>query len=260
VKLPVSALVASLDEGELLDACLASVRFCDEIVVVNLGSRDDTPEIARAHGATVVDHPPVPAVEQIHAELAQLAKHDWLLLIDPDERVDAQLVAELAERWDELLDDDQVGAVTVPWRFYFDGRPLKGTAWGGRSRILLVHRMRVTFTGAVHQGLVVQAPFRTLPIAERANNVVHHLWMRDRRQWLAKHRRYLELEGSDRYERGERVGIGRLVAGPAYAFAASLLLKGGWREGRRGVYLSLFWAWYRHRTLQALRREQKRRV
>jgi hypothetical protein len=147
----------------------------------------------------------------------------------------------------------------VPWLFYFKGRPLKGTIWGGENyKRLLMHRGRVDYTGGVHMGTVPKEGYRSKYIKEVDGNVVHHLWMQNYSEWLRKHRRYLTLEGRNRYDRGDRAGRRSILTTGPKAFCNSYFRKKGYRDGSRGFFLSLFWAWYNFRSLQELLKEQRK--
>ncbi len=81
---PLSAVVTTLDNAATLEACLASLRFCDEIVLLDSGSRDDTLAIAARHGARVFVEPFKGYGPQKQSALDKAA-HDWVLLLDADE-------------------------------------------------------------------------------------------------------------------------------------------------------------------------------
>ena len=77
--------------------------------------------------------------------VAPQARHDWLLVVDPDEEVPPALAREVAALLPTLEDD--VAAVDAPRQYYFAGRPLRGTVWGGpNKRRLLVRRSAVTLS------------------------------------------------------------------------------------------------------------------
>jgi glycosyltransferase involved in cell wall biosynthesis len=96
-KAPISALVPMLDEQANLAACLASLEFCDEVWVVDSHSRDQSPRIAEAFGAKVVQFDYVPGgPKKKNWALANLPfKHAWVLIIDCDERVPPELAEEI---------------------------------------------------------------------------------------------------------------------------------------------------------------------
>ena len=83
---PLSAVVITLNAASQLEACLASVAFAEEILVVDSGSTDGTVELAQARGARVIQHEWLGYGRQKHFAVTQAA-HDWVLCIDADERV-----------------------------------------------------------------------------------------------------------------------------------------------------------------------------
>src|SRR5689334_12464375 len=92
-KLPVSAIVASCNEADLLGECLKSLSFCSEIIVYDLESTDRTREVAESHRARVIAHERVPIVEEIRRESVNVAKFDWMFFLDPDETLTPSLQA-----------------------------------------------------------------------------------------------------------------------------------------------------------------------
>src|SRR5690242_7848315 len=113
---PISVLIPARNEAANLAACLASVAWCDDVVVVDSGSTDGTPDIARAAGARVVDFRWNGAFpKKKNWALANVAwKHDWVFIIDADERVTPPLEAALRA----ALDGPHAGHY-VNRRFWF---------------------------------------------------------------------------------------------------------------------------------------------
>lgn len=81
---PLSAVVTTLDNAATLDGCLASLAFCDEIVLLDSGSTDDTVRIAERHGARIFVEPFKGYALQKQSAIDK-AGHDWILLLDADE-------------------------------------------------------------------------------------------------------------------------------------------------------------------------------
>src|SRR3954471_18651759 len=156
-------MVVSCDDGALLRRLLPSLGFCDEILVVDLDSGDETVAVAEAHGARVVTRPRVASVERAREGVAEEARHDWLLFTDPDEELPEALAAALAELLPSLPDD--VGVVFAPIRYRFAGRLLRGTVWGGvRERRLLVHRRRANLSTTIYAGTSLGPGLRSISI------------------------------------------------------------------------------------------------
>ena len=129
--LPLSVLVIAKNEEANLAECLASCRFADEMLVVDAGSNDRTLEIARASGARVLEHPFESHAKQKNWGLEQLA-HDWVLIVDADERVPEELAREIR---DHLAKGPAHRGYWIHRRSTFLGREIRGAGWQ-RDRVL----------------------------------------------------------------------------------------------------------------------------
>ncbi len=225
--------------------------------MVDIESEDDTVSIAEAHGARVVRHPYVPIAEAARVTVAPQARHDWILVVDPDETVPPALAAEVAALLPAIPDD--VAAVDAPRQYYFAGRPLRGTVWGGpNARRLLVRRSAVTLTSAIWGGMTIHDGYRVLDLPFTAETAIEHRWAESYRELVSRHRRYLRLEPANRAAAGEVTGYREVAATPWRAFRQSFVVKRGYLDGLTGLRLSLFWAWFRTRgELALLRRLRK---
>ena len=106
----ISVCIVCRNEADKLDACLRSVQWADEVVVMDLSSSDDSAGVARRSGARVVVHEPVPIVELVRNEVATAATNDWVLAMDPDERAAPGLEGELRA----IAARDDVDAAAIP--------------------------------------------------------------------------------------------------------------------------------------------------
>ncbi|MGH2933082.1 MAG: glycosyltransferase family 2 protein [Gaiellaceae bacterium] len=256
--LPVTAIVASRNEAHLLRRCLDALTFCDEIVVVDIESTDETPAIAREFGARILPHPYVAIADEARPEAIASARHDWVLLRDPDEVMPPSLRAQIVELFREL--DPAVGLITGPIRYYFAGRLLRGTAWGGvRTARMLARRDLIDFPTTVHGKLTRKPGSRDVDIPFTGDNAIEHYWSAGYRDVVEKHRRYLRLEGAARADAGETTSMRRILAAPLPAFYDSFVRKRGYRDGVHGLLLSVMWSVYRAGTQVALLRELRRR-
>lgn len=245
--------MTSRNEGHLLGLCLDSIAFCDEIIVVDLESDDDTTAVAEAHGATVIRHPLVPIAEAARVTVAPQARHDWLLVVDPDEEVPPALAREVAALVPAIAGD--VAAVDAPRQYYFAGRRLRGTVWGGeRERRLLVRRSAVTLTPAIWGGMEIHHGYRVLELPFTLETAIVHRWASGYRELAVRHARYLELEPADRAAAGEITGVRAVATMPWRAFRESFVTRRGYLDGLTGLGLSLFWAVFRARGELALLR------
>ena len=258
-RLPVTAMVGSHNEAALLGRCLPSLRFCDEIIVIDIDSNDATATVASNLGARVVRHPYVEIAERARMHLVHEAAHEWLLFLDPDEVFPPALAVQLSDALPSL--PGSIGAIDCPWQFYFRGRALRGTIWGGVNRKrTLVRRQGVELGPTVHSGTHLCPGFSAHQIPYSGNNAIEHYWAPGYRSLIRKHWRYLRLEGPDQYSRGLVTGYKDVLGTPARAFADSFFTHRGFRDGPTGLALSSIWATYSTGAKVALLREQRRRA
>ncbi|HMP76811.1 MAG TPA: glycosyltransferase [Kiritimatiellia bacterium] len=230
-----SALVVCHNEASSLRACLASLSFCREILVVDKGSTDDSAAVARAAGARVVTAPPDPPfVEPTRAEWIGHLHCEWVLFADPDEIFPAPLVTDLQRA---IAAHPNLAVAGLPMRYFFRGRPLHVSYWGREVIHLprLVHRGRVTLLPRIHRGVEVKPGFASVRIPATSENRIEHRWADSFAEVRAKHRRHLACEALER-PRSLRAGL--------RGFWRSYITHRGWRGGVDGLGLSLLYAHY----------------
>ncbi|MFN8179455.1 MAG: glycosyltransferase family 2 protein [bacterium] len=223
-----SVLIPTLDEERNLPECLASCAFADQIVVVDSGSTDRTAEIARDAGATLLVHPFESHARQKNWALPQVA-HDWVLLVDADERVTAELQQEIRA---VLADPGERRGFRMRRLNTFLGRTIVGCGWQNDWVLRLLDRRVARFEDRrVHEGAVVEGATGAL-----AAKLVHHS-CRDLSEWLRKTDWYARLGAEEAFARGRRARPGDLAARPLGRFVKQWLLQGGFRDGPEGWLL-----------------------
>lgn len=146
---PVSVLVFTLNEEINLPFCLASLDWCDDIVVVDSFSTDRTASIAADAEARFVQHAFTGFGDQRNWCLAEVPlKHPWALILDADEVVPLALVAEMAARLPGV--DEEVAAFQVRRRFYLWGQWLQHSSLYPTWVVRLVRVGRVTYINRGH--------------------------------------------------------------------------------------------------------------
>ncbi len=224
----VTACVIARDEEARLPACLASLAFCDEIVVVDSGSRDRTIEIARAAGAVVVEHEWRGFAVQRNVAIDH-ATSDWVLEVDADERITPELAAEL--RAFLKAPPGGVGIALLPMRHRFLGRLLgpAGHYPFMRSRLLARGAYRHDEARAVHEG--IWARERPWVFAHD----MHHELAGSLREALADTVAYAALEARQLDGVTARDALVGVLARPPAKLAYNVVVLGAWRDGARGV-------------------------
>lgn len=247
-----TGFIVGINESSFLSDSISSLFFCDEIVYVDLESIDDSLEKAKKLGAKCLSHPPVPYAEFIQSQFIPSLDSTWVILLDPDERIDQTLASQIAKTINELPKDSNVGAIRVPTCYYFKGKPLKGTPWGNNNSKTIVFKIAaIEFTNKVHRGRTIKPEFLEISINKTGQNLIHHFWMQSWKQLFAKHRVYLGHEG--RSQNLRIVTWLDLIQKPVREFYISFVIHKGYLDGLRGFLLSAFWSWYQTAALFAVK-------
>ncbi len=235
---PITATLIVRNEAHHLDACLSRLAWCDEIIVLDMRSTDDSPIIAQKYADRVYRIEPYPIAEPARVFAATQARHDWVLLMDPDEYMPPALVDDIQQA---IAEHPDAGAFRLPFYYHFKGQPLHGTIWGGRGRTkwALIHRQRVRLQPLCNRLGEVTSPWREVRIAPRDGNEVEHHWSAS--YWNLLHRhlfRYAWLEAVKMHRDGQCFSLGRALIHPWRELNRCLRHYDGWRLGLRGWLLS----------------------
>ncbi len=261
-------MVVGYNEAHFLDQCFGSLSFCDEIIYTDLGSTDSSLKIAEKYTCHIYhrDKAMIPSCEMVQTEVIHFTKNDWVIFIDPDEKIATSLSNQIIEEFEIIKSDQCIGSVRVPWQFYFNKRKLKGTVWGGiNKKYLLVNKHRFEFLAIIHYGRRLKDGFQNYEVGfdEKKFNVLHHYWMNSYKVFIKKHLRYLKNEGIDNYNLGFRVGKKALFFTPFQSFSYSFFKLKGYKDRFPGFFLSIFWACYKTKIavdVFRLQNQKKRKI
>ncbi|QDU72221.1 glycosyltransferase family 2 protein [Mucisphaera calidilacus] len=234
---PVTAIVIVRNEVKHLGRCLPALSWADELIVIDMASTDGSLELARGHADRVLRVEPQPIAEPTRAAAARLAKHDWILLVDPDEVIPASLAAQVREA---IVSEPDAGAFSLPMRFYFKGERLDGTVWGTLTyKQRLIHRERCDVLPWANRLTRVREGQRDVRIAWDGTNHMEHYWSDSYFELLRRHlTRYAHTEAKALAGNGLRFTLRRALTHPFVELYRSLRHFDGWRIGLRGWLLS----------------------
>jgi glycosyltransferase involved in cell wall biosynthesis len=229
---PVSVVIPTLNEADRLPACLASVEWAADVIVVDAGSTDGTPDIARARGARVVELRGPTIGAQKNLGIAE-ARFPWVLSIDADEAVSPELRAAIVG----TLAAPHKAGYRVHLRNRYLGAPYNRGGWGRDRHIRLYPRSCRWTADQVHERLIISGEIGDL------DGRLDHESYRDLAHQLRKCCTYAEWGAADLVRRGARVGPSHLVLNPIWRFVKTFLLESMWREGWRGFLFCAVHAW-----------------
>ncbi len=251
----VSAIVVCFNEQDRIAECLESVRWCDEIVVVDSFSTDRTPEICRSYTERFYQREWAGYREQ-KAYAHSLAAGDWVLLVDADERVTAELQQEMLDSL--ALYGDWFTAYAVPRLVYYLGRWWWRGGWYPDYDIRLFRRERATWGGSEpHEKIIVDGKTR------RLKNHLQHFSYRNIDDHMQRINRFTSISSSELRKNGVRWRLSDALLRPAVRFFRCYFLKRGFMEGFAGFYVALTAAVYvflKYAKLWELELEEKKKV
>lgn len=233
--MPVTATVITLNEARHIEACLASLAFADEVLVVDSGSTDGTPDLARRGGARVIerDWPGYSAQKDF---AASQASHDWILSVDADERVTPALVDEI--RLTLAAPGDHAG-FRMPRVTFHLGRWIRTTDWYPDYQLRLYDRRRAHWKARrVHESVTADGP-----VGRLTAELQHHAY-RDIAHHYETMQRYTTLAALQMRDEGRHVWGPELLLHPPFAFLRNYLLKRGILDGGPGLIISAMNAHY----------------
>jgi len=224
------------NEEARLAAALASVAFCDETVVLDAGSTDRTRDIAHRFGARVHVNTPWPGFVAQRNLALQLARHDWVLVLDADERVTAALRAEIQRLRAAGFEHD---GYRIPRVAHYLGRWIRATDWYPDPQMRLFDRRRGRWVGSlIHESVRVRGK------AGRLRAELEHLPYFDLADHLRRIDRYTTLWADEAHARGRHAYAAELVLTPLWAFLRNYVFRRGLTLGSVGLTVSTVNAFY----------------
>ncbi len=251
----VSAIVVCFNEEDRIEACLESLRWCDEIVVVDSFSTDRTPEICQRYTERFYQRAWGGYRDQ-KAHAHSLATKDWVLMVDADERVSDKLREEL--RAVLKRDGDEYAGYALPRLVYYLDRWWRRSEWYPDYDVRLFRRDRATWGGTEpHEKILVGGKVC------RLKQPLEHFTYRNMEDHIQRQNRYSSISARESVKAGQRWHLSDALLRPAVRFVRSYILKRGFLEGFAGFYVAAAGAFYvflKYAKLWELELQEKRQV
>jgi glycosyltransferase involved in cell wall biosynthesis len=232
----ISATVITFNEEHNIADALKSLRWADEIIVVDSESNDRTLEIARQFTDRIFVNPWPGYAAQKNFAAAQ-ARFDWIFNLDADERVSDELAREI-DRLSQQQELDTAG-YEMPRKTYYLGRWIRHSGWYPDLKLRLYRRGSGGFQGDyVHESVKVSGKI------ERLKGEILHYTVRYVSEHHTRLDRYTTLAAEEQIERGEDVSFASLLLSPAIAFIRSYIIRLGFLDGIPGLAIAYFAAHY----------------
>ena len=226
-----SAVIITKNAADTLGMCLESLKFADEIVVLDCGSEDRTTEIAEFYGAKLSRTIDWPGFGKQKNKAIDLASHDWVLSIDADEVVSPELQAEILQVTSRPPSNTAFQLKRLSW---FCGKPICHSGWQNDWVLRLFARGNAKFSeDLVHERLVTQDKII------RLGSPLYHYSFNTFEEVIEKMDRYSSASALQLFMSHRKASVYKAVAHGTWAFVRTYFIKFGFLDGPHGLALAI---------------------
>lgn len=230
----ISACIITLNEEFNLPDCLASLDFADEIIVVDSGSSDGTADICRSHPRVRFIHNDWPGYGRQKNVAAEMAKHEWVINIDADERVTSELRAAIM-----AADTSNHTAFRMARENYFGKRWIRHCGWYPDYTVRFYDKRACRFSErSVHESLECSGSVGTL------EGNLRHFTYAGISDYQKRMDQYSTLAAQELAKEGVSPTFIHLAFKPLFTFIKMYVVRRGFLEGCTGYVLSCLYAYY----------------
>ncbi len=224
---PISAVVISFNEARTIGQCVEALcKVCDEVLIIDSASTDGTVEICEKLGAKVVQQAWL-GYSQTKNLGNKMAQHDWILSVDSDEILSAELIETLRQLKTETGKVYALDRVTE-----FDGKWVWHSGWYPEWKPRLFDRNHVAWQGDfVHETLKIPADYQVV----RLKGKLFHYSYKDAADHWRRLEKYARLGAEGQFAAGKKVTFVKRYLAPGFRFFKGFFLKRGFLDGRIGL-------------------------
>lgn len=234
----ITAIIPTYNEENNIMDCLESVKWADEVLVVDSFSNDKTLEIAKKYTDRIIQHEYINSATQKNWAIPQ-ARYEWVLIVDADERVAEDLRDEIEGVLSKSSDD--INGYYIPRKNFFLGKEIRHSGWEFQHdlNLRLFKRDFGRYENKkVHADIIIEGK------KGKIKSPFLHYSYRTIAQYLKKLERYTNWAALDVAKVEKRIGWHQLVFRPIGTFIKMFLLKLGFLDGIHGLILALFSSYY----------------
>jgi glycosyltransferase involved in cell wall biosynthesis len=227
----ISVVIITKNEAHIISNTLQSLQgVINDIIIVDSGSTDETVTICKQYNANVIETGwggyGINKNKGIEA-----ARHDWILSLDADEAIDAELQQNLFNL--KLADDNEV--FDIRFKNFFCNKWIRFGEWGFDRHIRLFNRKKVKWNNAaVHENLVFPDGIR---VTKLKGNILHYT-VQNRKEYDAKTNYYARMNAKKYVESGKKTSFFKQYFSPVFAFIQHYIFRLGFLDGKEGFIIA----------------------
>ncbi len=230
-KYSLTAIVPSFNEAHNIVEVLKTVQFCEEVILVDSNSTDDTVDLARPYFTKLLTRDYEHSASQKNWAIPQ-ASHEWILLIDADERVTPALRDEIIDLIPHLEDSNHVG-YWIGRRNFFMGKQVRYSGWKNDKVIRLFRKSKCKYVDKhVHSEIVADGAIGWLE-----NKLLHYKYV-DMDHHVMKLQRYASLQARDFDRKVGKITMFHVVIKPLWGFIKHYFIQKGFLDGFVGFTIA----------------------
>jgi glycosyltransferase involved in cell wall biosynthesis len=245
----ISVIIITKNEAHNIRSCLESVKWADEIIVVDSGSSDDTVSICKTLGAQVHTTSDWPGFGKQKNRALSYATCEWVLSLDADERISPELYSEIVSAVNDPLGRS---VFSIPRLSSFCGRYMRHSGWHPDYVTRLFRRGSAKFSDdLVHERLIVEGS-----VGKLRQSLLHETF-HDLDELLTKINNYSTAGARMLRDKNKTATLKKAVARGVWAFFRTYILRAGFLDGREGFMLAVSTAesaYYRYAKLMMLKK------
>lgn len=235
--MPLSVVIITKNEAHIIGTTLQSLQgLTDDFIIVDSGSTDATIEICNKFNATIIETT-WDGYGQNKNKGIDAAKYNWILNLDADEAIDAELKTAIMQL--QLNDEETV--YNFKFKNFFGDKWIRFGEWAGDKHIRLFNRNKVRWnTAAVHEGLMLGN--KTKVVLLRGN--ILHYTTEHIDEYIGKTIAYARLNAQKYQQQGKQANFFKLRMAPGFTFFQHYILRLGFLDGWEGYLIAKTTAWY----------------
>ena len=235
--MPLSVVIITKNEAHIIGTTLQSLQgLTDDFIIVDSGSTDATIEICKKFNATIIETT-WDGYGQNKNKGIDAAKYNWILNLDADEAIDAELKMAIVQL--ELNDEETV--YNFKFKNFFCNKWIRFGEWAGDKHIRLFNRNKVRWnTAAVHEGLLLGNKTKVVMLP---GNILHYTTQHID-EYIGKTIAYAKLNAQKYQLQGKQAGFFKLRMAPGFTFFQHYILRLGFLDGWEGYLIAKTTAWY----------------
>lgn len=238
----ISCVIHTYNSEKYLEQCLESVKWCNEIVIVDMYSSDNTLDIAKKYNCKIYMHENVGYADPARAFGLSKCRNEWVLALDSDEI----LMPKLKEDLINIVENDLYDVVKISFRNFFFGREILGSGWGYKDQVIprFFKKSFFSYTDEVHNFTKINDDARIGIIVDKEKSIIHFNYD-SVKQFINKLNKYTDFEvNSTKYSYKGKPAL-KIIYHFFREVLGRFIYKKGYKDGWIGLYLALGMAFYR---------------